>query len=292
MQDIRPFVKWAWWKRWLISQLSKHFPTKIESYIEPFVWWWAVLIHILQTHKEVKSVYAFDINPNLINCYQVIKYNVEWLIKKLSKYQKEFWKIEDEWERKEYFLNLREKYNKKKLKKWEINIERAAQFIFLNRTCFNCLYRENSKWEFNVPFWKSSTKNPTICDTENLLWLSDLIQIVEFKQWNFYECEELAKKKTFVYFDPPYDPINKTSNFTDYNKWWFWDSDQERLAESFKILDKKWCNVMESNNNTKFIKQLYKWFKTKLVSAKRMINSDATKRWEIKEIVILSKNLK
>ena len=156
MQDIRPFVKWAWWKRWLISQLSKHFPEKINHYIEPFVWWWAVLIYILQTHKEVKSVYAFDINQNLINCYQVIKYNVEWLIKKLSKYQKEFRKIETEWERKEYFLNLREKYNKKRLKKWEINIERAAQFIFLNRTCFNGLYRENSKWEFrNGKTWRN-----------------------------------------------------------------------------------------------------------------------------------------
>ena len=293
MQDIRPFVKWAWWKRDLISQFEKYFPEKMEHYVEPFVWWWAVLIYILQTHK-IKSAYAFDINPNLINCYQVIKTNVEELIKKLSKYQKDFWKIENMDEKLDYFLKIRDKYNKKRLKKWEINVERAAQFIFLNRTCFNGLYRENRNWEFNVPFWKF--KNPRICDEDNLRALSKLIQNVEFTHWNYYDCEKLVTSKSFVYFDPPYRPITKQW-FTSYAKENFNDNNQKELSEFYAKLDKKKAKLMLSNSNPRnmdpnddFFEELYKKFKIKEVYAKRRINSKWDWRWEISELLILNYN--
>ena len=291
MQDIKPFVKWAWWKRDLIPQFEKYFPEKIEHYIEPFIWWWAVLIYLLQTHK-IKSAYAFDINSNLINCYQVIKTEVEELIKKLSKYQKDFWWLETLKEKQDFFLKIRDKYNKKALKKWEIDIEKAADFIFLNRTCFNGLYRENRSWEFNVPFWK--IKNPKICNKDNLRGLSKLIQNVEFFHWNYYDCEIFITNKSFVYFDPPYKSITK-QGFTSYTKENFNDNNQKELAEFYAKLDKKKAKLMLSNSNPKnmdpinnFFEELYKKFKINEVLTKRRINSNWDWRWEISELLIIN----
>ena len=172
MEVVRPFVKWAGGKGGLISQLNKFYPFELEDgiidrYVEPFVGGGAVLIDILQKY-DVKEAYAFDINKDLINCYNVIKYNVEELINELDKKEKEFLKLEEE-ERQIYFYDVRKEYNSYKLEEG-LNVKRASEFIFLNRTCFNGLYRVNKNGQFNGPCGKY--KNPTICDSKNLRNLS------------------------------------------------------------------------------------------------------------------------
>ncbi len=298
MQEIRPFVKRAWWKRWLISQFKKYFPNKIEHYVEPFLWWWSVLIYLLQNHKELQSAYTYDINPNLINCYNVIKSDVEWLIKTLSAYQSEFWAIDEIEKQNKYFKKVKEEYNSLILREWKTNVERAAQFIFLNKTCFNGLYRENRNWEFNVPFWKLSTKTPTICDEENLRALSWLIQNVNFFHWNYEDCKKFVTSESFVYFDPPYRPITKQW-FTSYVKESFNDDSQKELANFYAELHHKneWVKLMLSNSNPKnldpndnFFEELYKDFFIKKVKAKRSINSKWNGRWEISELLIINYN--
>ena len=181
-QKVKSFVKWAGGKGNLLNQLNKFYPPglqngKIDCYIEPFVGGGAVLIDVLQEYN-VKEAYAFDINIDLINCYNVIKMNVESFIEELSLKEKEFKKLRDK-EREEYFYNIRKVYNSYKISENEINIKRAVEFIFLNRTCFNGLYRVNKKGDFNVPCGKY--KNPTICDEINLRNLSCLIQNVIFQ---------------------------------------------------------------------------------------------------------------
>ena len=148
------------------------------------------------------------------------------------------------------------------------------------------MYRVNSKWYFNVPFWKYS--NPKICDEEWLIKTKEALEDTTILNQSFTEVVNLAKKWDFVYFDPPYDTLSTTANFTDYIQWWFGRDMQEELANTFKKLSEMWCFVMLSNHNTPFIQELYKDFRQEVVSAKRMINSDASKRWAIKEIVVLS----
>lgn len=294
MGEIKPFVKWAWWKRGLLPQLIKYFPEEKEfdTYIEPFLWGWAVLIYILQNYK-VENVYAFDINQNLINCYKIIKSDVKWLIEILSTYQSEFWAIEEIENQKKYYDWIKDKYNSLILREWKTNVERAAQFIFLNKTCFNGLYRENRRWEFNVPFWKLSSK-PTICDKKNLRALSWLIQEVNFFHWNYKDCKKFVTRESFVYFDPPYRPITKQW-FTSYVKESFNDDSQKELARFYNKLHtkNKWIKLMLSNSNPKnldpndtFFEELYNKFEIKEVFAKRFINSKWNGRWAISELLI------
>ena len=202
---IKPFVKWAGGKGSLLNQLEKFYPSelqngKIDCYIEPFVGGGAVLIDILQNYK-VKEVYAFDINLELINSYNVIKNNIDELIANLKLLEREYLCMEKE-NRKEYFYQIRKKYNSYKLAKDEMSVQKAVEFIFLNRTCFNGLYRVNKKGDFNVPM--GNYKNPTICDEENLRGLSKLIKNVIFQYGDYRTSEKYIKKNTFVYFDPPY----------------------------------------------------------------------------------------
>ena len=182
MEVVKPFVKWAGGKGSLLPQLNKFYPLElknetIDKYVEPFVGGGAVLINILQKYK-VKEAYAFDINIDLINCYNIIKVNVDKLIKELSKKETQFLKLNLE-ERKKYFYDIRKEYNSYRIKENEQNIKRAVEFIFLNRTCFNGLYRVNKSGDFNVPFGRY--KNPTICDADNLRNLSHLIKNVLFQ---------------------------------------------------------------------------------------------------------------
>ena len=181
MEKIRPFVKWAGGKTQLLSQINQYLPIeltdgKIKTYIEPFVGGGAVLIEVLQKY-DVENAIAFDINADLINCYLVVKNNVEELIKELAIKELKYKMLEDD-KRKEYFYEIRTEYNSYELQDEVINVKRASEFIFLNKTCFNGLYRVNSNNKFNVPF--NNAKNPTICDTENLRNLSKLIQNVSF----------------------------------------------------------------------------------------------------------------
>ena len=293
MKTIKPFVKWAGGKNSLIPQITKYYPYElkngaIERYIEPFVGGGAVLIDILQKY-EVKEAYAFDINIDLINCYNVIKNNVEKLIVELDKKEKEFLVLKDE-ERQNYFYDVRTEYNSYKLKD-KLDVKRAAEFIFLNRTCFNGLYRVNKDGKFNVPCGKY--KNPTICDSSNLRNLSKLIQNVVFQYGDYKKSEQYVNDNTFVYFDPPYRPLSVTSGFTSYTKEDFNDDNQKELANYFYKLDLKNAKLMLSNSNPKnvnendnFFENIYKGFIINEVSAKRMINSNAKGRGEISELLI------
>ena len=293
MEVIKPFVKWAGGKGSLISQLTNFYPFELENgtikkYVEPFVGGGAVLIDILQKY-DVEEAYAFDINKDLINCYNVIKQDVETLIEKLNEKEKEFLNIELE-NRQEYFYKIRSEYNSYKIED-NLDVKRASEFIFLNRTCFNGLYRVNKNGEFNVPCGKY--KNPTICDAKNLRNLSKLLQNVVFEYGDYKKCVKYIDINTFVYFDPPYRPLSITSGFTSYTKEDFNDENQKELADFYKELDLKNAKLMLSNSNPKntnkednFFEDIYKGFNINEVSAKRMINSKAQGRGEISELLI------
>ena len=300
-EKIRPFVKWAGGrgKGKLIPQLNNFYPYElkngiIERYIEPFVGGGAVLIDILQKYN-VKEAYAFDINLDLINSYNVIKNNVEELITNLQQIETEFAQVEPE-KRQDYFYHIRDMYNSYTLDKNEQNPKRAAQFIFLNRTCFNGLYRVNKSGKFNVPFGKY--KNPTICDKENLRNLAKLIKNVQFLYGDYSKCLDYVTQNTFVYFDPPYRPLNVTSGFTSYTKEDFDDNNQKELGEFYRKLNNKHAKLMLSNSNPKnvnkndtFFDSIYKGFNINEIYASRMINADAKGRGKISEILVTNYNV-
>lgn len=293
-EKIRPFVKWAGGKGSLIPQLNNFYPYElkngiIERYIEPFVGGGAVLIDILQKY-DVQEAYAFDINIDLINSYNIIKTNVEDLITNLKQMETEYLQLEQE-ERKNYFYNKRDEYNNYTLKGNEQNIQRAAQFIYLNRTCFNGLYRVNKAGKFNVPM--GSHKNPTICDEENLRNLSKLIQNVQFQYGDYKRSMEYVTENTFVYFDPPYRPLNVTSGFTSYTKEDFNDENQKELAEFYRELNEQNAKLMLSNSNPKntnkedtFFDNIYQGFNIDEIYASRMINANSKGRGKISEILV------
>ena len=298
-EKIRPFVKWAGGKGSLIPQLNKFYPYElkngiIERYIEPFVGGGAVLIDILQKY-DVRQAYAFDINIDLINSYNVIKSNVQELITNLKQIEEEYLKLGQE-DRKTYFYNKRNEYNDYNLKEDEQNIQRAAQFIYLNRTCFNGLYRVNKNGKFNVPVGKY--KNPTICDEQNLRNLSNLIQNVQFKYGDYKKSLEYVTENTFVYFDPPYRPLNVTSGFTSYTKEDFNDDNQLELATFYRKLNERNAKLMLSNSNPKntnkkddFFDNIYQGFNINEIYANRMINAKSNGRGKISEILVTNYNI-
>lgn len=297
-EKIRPFVKWAGGKGSLIPQLNNFYPYElkngiIKKYIEPFVGGGAVLIDILQKY-DIQEVYAFDINIDLINSYNVIKCNVEELINNLKQMETEYLQLGQE-ERKNYFYNIRNEYNNYELEENEQNIRRAAQFIYLNRTCFNGLYRVNKNGKFNVPI--GSYKNPTICDEENLRQLSQLIQNVQFQYGDYSKSMEYVTENTFVYFDPPYRPLNVTSGFTSYTKEDFNDENQKELARFYGELNVRNVKLMLSNSNPKninkedtFFDNIYQGFNINQIQASRMINANSNGRGKISEILVTNYN--
>lgn len=293
-EKIRPFVKWAGGKGSLIPQLNNFYPYElkngiIERYIEPFVGGGAVLIDILQKY-DIQEAYAFDINIDLINSYNVIKNNVEELITNLKQIETEYLQLEKE-ERKNYFYNKRNEYNHYRSKEDEQNIQRAIQFIYLNRTCFNGLYRVNKDGKFNVPV--GNYKNPTICDEENLRKLSELIQNVQFQYGDYRKSMEYITENTFVYFDPPYRALSVTSGFTSYTIEDFNDDSQKELATFYRELNEKNAKLMLSNSNPKntneedhFFDKLYQGFNIDEIYASRMINANSNGRGKISEILV------
>ncbi len=297
-EKAKPFVKWAGGKGSLISQLSNFYPYElkngiIERYIEPFVGGGAVLIDILQNY-DVRQAYAFDINIDLINSYNVIKNNVEEIITNLKEMETEYLQLEQE-ERKNYFYNKRNEYNDYTLQENEQNVKKASQFIYLNRTCFNGLYRVNKDGKFNVPV--GSYKNPTICDEENLRNLSELIQNVQFQYGDYRKSMEYVTENTFVYFDPPYRPLNITSGFTSYTKEDFNDDNQRELAMFYRELNEKNAKLMLSNSNPKnineedhFFDTIYQGFNIDEIYASRMINANSNGRGKISEILVTNYN--
>ena len=239
MIKAKPFVKWVGGKRQLINQFQELFPKEFNNYHEPFLWAGAVFFAI-----QKKYSYLSDINEELVNTWQVVKENPVELINflKTLEYSKEKFLEIRAWDRQE---NWQEKYTK---------VQRAWRFIYLNRTCFNGLYRVNSKWEFNVPFGKY--KNPDFVQEENILNVSKLLNKTEAKieLASFEKVLENAKKWDFVYLDPPYDVLTESANFTSYDKSWFGQDMQKKLRDVFIKLDKMWCKVMLSNHNTPFIR--------------------------------------
>ena len=285
---MKPIIKYRGGKSKEIQNFIQYIPNEYDRYVEPFIGGGAVLINILQQY-DVKEAYAFDINKDLINCYNVIKENVEDLIKELEIKEKLFLELSMD-DRPQVFYDIRKEYNSYKLDE-ERNVKRAAEFIFLNKTCFNGLYRVNKNGEFNVPCGKY--KNPKICDAKNLRNLSKLIQNVNFEYGDFRKSNAYIDGDTFVYFDPPYRPLSTTSGFTSYTKEDFNDENQKDLAKYFKELDSKNAKLMLSNSNPKntnkddnFFEEIYKGFNINEISAKRMINSDAKGRGEISELLI------
>lgn len=269
------FLKWAGGKGQLIHRLDSFIPQKFHSYYEPFSGGASLFFHIKKKKFPDKKCIISDTNEELINSFRVVKYHLNELIEELKKHRENYdMKGED------YYYEVRNKIKPDRLS----NIQRAARFIFLNKTCWNGLYRVNSKGEFNVPSGKY--QNPKIFDEKNLKQVRKLLKNTKIKILDFSEVLKFAKKEDFIYFDPPYLPVSKTSKFTDYTKSGFNEEDQKRLADVFQKLDKKGCFVMLSNSDTKLIRDLYKNFEIENVDARRMINCKKDGRGKINELLI------
>lgn len=292
MNKAKPFLKWVGGKGQLIEQLEKLLPANFykwdnATYIEPFVGGGAMLFYMLQTYKNITSAVINDINPDLMTCYNVIKKNPKELIKSLENIQAEYYALSTEEKRKEFYLNIRSIFNKKSLD----DINNTTLFIFLNRTCFNGLYRVNKSGSFNVPFGKY--KNPTICDNETILADSELLQKVDIITGDFEETYQFAKKNTLFYFDPPYRPLSNTSSFNDYTKEGFNDDSQIRLKLFCDRINNSGYSFMLSNSDCSsknktdiFFEKLYNEYHIKRVFASRNINANPEKRGKITEILI------
>lgn len=288
----KPFLKWAGGKRQLINDIYKHLPAdfhlwKEVVYIEPFVGGGAVLFFLLNNFPNIKQAIINDINPRLINLYRVIQSHVEELIVALEYIEQAYFALETNEKRKEFFLFQRTCFNSEKLSP----IEDAACFIFLNRTCFNGLFRMNSKGAFNVPF--GNYAKPLICDKDTLRADHELLKNVVILQGDFAQTAKYVAKNTFIYLDPPYRPISKTSTFNEYFHTVFNDAEQERLAQFCRYLVSENCKIMQSNSDPKnqnpndnFFENLYQGYSFHRIYAKRAINSVANKRGKISELLI------
>lgn len=286
----KPFVKWVGGKSQLLKKIKQKYPQHIEKYCEPFVGGGAVLFDILQNFHP-REVLINDINKELINTYFQVKNNCEDLILQLENIQTAYLNLIQE-ERKIFFYEKRNRYNELKVNGDDVeNLEKASLFIFLNKTCFNGLYRVNSKGLFNVPF--NNARNPLICDEENLRACNQLLQNVTLKTGDYKDCENFIDEQTFVYIDPPYRPLTQTSAFTSYSENQFSDKEQIELAKFIEKISEKGALILASNSDPKninkednFFDDLYSNFEIERVSASRMINSNSEKRGTVKEILI------
>lgn len=301
LSDARPFLKWAGSKRQLLPQIDRFLPQAVKEgsivrYVEPFAGSGAVFFYVAQTYS-LDELYIADFNPELIVAYRTIKRRVEDVISALREIEYRYRPLAEE-ERKVFFYKQRAQFNAD-LTEFEFdslpreNAERTAQLIFLNRTCYNGLFRVNSRGEFNVPFGRY--KNPTICDASNLKAAAAVLQRTDIHFGQYSDCEEIVDEKTLVYFDPPYRPISKSASFTAYSKQVFDDEAQADLAEFYRLLDKRGAWLMLSNSdpknvdpNDRFFETAYAGFRIERVRASRRINSRADKRGAIHELLILN----
>ena len=291
----QPFLKWAGGKRQLMKEIETRLPKNLESYntyVEPFIGGGAVLFHLLEKY-DFENVHISDLNPELILCYEMLKLDAKSVIKNLDKlieaYPEEiedrkevYYKIRTDWNEDVGNINSLSKSNK---------IKRVSQMIFLNRTCFNGLFRVNRKGEFNVPI--GNYKKPSFPKAENLIAVQKALENVTIHLSSFENCESWVDKSTFIYFDPPYRPLSDTSHFVSYSKGEFDDENQKQLAHTFRSLDKKNVKLLLSNSDPKntvaddeFFDELYSGFNIQRVSAKRAINSNPNKRGIITELLI------
>ena len=267
-EETYPIVKWVGGKRQLMFELLKNMPKNYNRYFEPFIGGGALFFELQPT-----NAYISDMNEELINLYNVVKNDVYELIEELKKHEIS----------KEYFMNIRNIDRTKNYKKWS-NIQRASRFIYLNRTCFNGMYRVNAKGEFNVPF--GNYKNPRIIDECNLINCSNLLQKSEIRNADFSEILNYVQSGDFVYFDPPYVPLNETSSFTSYTKDGFDIDMQFKLREVCDELDSMGVKFMLSNSDTNFVNELYENYNIKKVFASRQINANPNGRGKITEVLV------
>ena len=292
MAKAKPFIKWVGGKSQLIEQLDVLLPADFDNwenvtYIEPFVGGGAMLFYMLQRYPNIQHAIINDINPDLATCYRTVRDNPEQLIESLMDIENAYLALETEDGRKDFFMAARERYNEKNLDP----IENSTKFFFLNRTCFNGLYRVNKKGLFNVPFGKYS--NPTICDPETIRKDSELLQRVEILNSDFEATFEHAHGNTLFYFDPPYRPLSDTSSFNDYSKEAFNDDAQIRLKEYCDHIHEAGFRFMLSNSDCKgkneednFFDVLYQAYQIERVWASRNINSNPNKRGKLTEILV------
>jgi DNA adenine methylase len=290
--NAKPFLKWAGGKTQLIESIELKLPKNIINkeftFIEPFVGGGAVLFWMIRTFPTLKNVVINDINKDLIDCYKTIKYDVNDLIKTLEEWEKEYNHLSiTKEEKKQNYYAKRNLYNERK----SSQLVQSALFIFLNRTCFNGLYRVNKKNKFNVP--QGSYVKPQICNRENLLAVSEALQRVEILNGDYSKTIHKASENTFFYFDPPYKPLNETSSFNSYSKDEFNDAEQIRLKKFCEELDRKGHKWILSNSDLKgknpenvFFDDLYAEFNINRVLAKRSINSNPSKRGLLTELLI------
>ncbi|MBQ7672479.1 MAG: DNA adenine methylase [Paludibacteraceae bacterium] len=283
----KPFVKWVGGKTQLIEQLEALLPADFDkwenvTYIEPFVGGGAMLFYMLQRHSNIKSAVINDINADLTTCYRVVRDEPDKLVESLSEIQKEYYALHSEEERKEFFLLRRDEFNSKALD----DIRNTTLFFFLNRTCFNGLYRVNKSGLFNVPFGRYET--PMICDPATIYADSELLKRVEIMTGDYQETLAKAKGNTFFYFDPPYRPLSNTSSFNDYSKEAFNDLAQIRLRDFCDEVTKAGHKFMLSNSDCKdmFFDDLYLQYQIARVWAARSVNANASKRGKLQEILV------
>lgn len=291
ISTVRPFLKWAGGKGQLLNKIELIYPfdENITKYAEPFVGGGAVLFDILNKY-DLNEIYISDINSELINTYKIIQNNIDELIYLLWEYHNEYIYLDDE-DRKMYYNYKRDLFNE--MDTTLDSIRKAALMIFLNKTCFNGLYRVNKNGIFNVPMGKY--KNPCICDEENLRKVSEKLQNVKIVCGDYRESRDFIDNHTFVYFDPPYRPITKTSNFTSYTKDSFTDDNQIELGKFVDEMDKRGAKIAISSSDPKninpednFMDDIYSKYNIKRVEANRMINSKGNSRGKINELLIFN----
>lgn len=284
--QAKPFLKWAGGKTQLLDEIDRRLPPElktgqIHTYVEPFVGGGAVFFHIARNYDSIRRFYLFDINEDLTNCYNAIKTDVESLVHKLNSLQSKFLRQRNS-SRRDFYYDIRSQFNADR---------DPAKLIFLNKTCYNGLYRVNKNDEFNVPF--GGYENPTICDEENLQAVYTVLQNADIVAADFESSEQYINKNCFVYLDPPYRPISPTASFTSYAKDDFTEEDQIRLANFCKRIKRKEAKFLLSNSdpqnedpNDHFFEKQYKGFTIERVKATRAINCKASGRGEIKELLI------
>lgn len=299
LSGAAPVLKWAGGKGQLLEVLRGRFPRslgsgEIRTYVEPFVGGGAVFFDVVQAFPRLERALLIDVNPELIGLYTVLKRDVDALVGELGAIRDRYLPLEGE-ARREIYYQVREAYNAD-LGQVSVDtfgqalIRRAAQTVFLNKTCFNGLFRVNAEGRFNVPFGRNA--NPAILDEKRLRVASAALQLAEIRLGDFSDASEVADRQTFVYYDPPYRPISSTSSFNSYMKGPFNDDAQRRLAAHFRALDERGVKQLLSNSDPTnhgddpFFDDLYRGFVIERVKASRMINSKASKRGAVQELLI------
>lgn len=296
MAKAKPFIKWVGGKGQLIEQLDLLLPADFENwkdvtYVEPFVGGGAMLFYMLQRYSNIRHVVINDINEDLTTCYKTVRDNPDGLIDSLRDIQEEYYALETDEERRTFFINVRARYNEKNLDP----VDNTTLFFFLNRTCFNGLYRVNKSGKFNVPFGKYV--NPQIYDEVTIRRDSELLQRVEILCGDFEQTFGYASGNTLFYFDPPYRPLSDTSSFNDYTKESFNDEAQIRLKRYCDKINQAGFKFMLSNSDCKgktekdnFFDTLYGRYHIERVWASRSINSNPSKRGKLTEILVHNYN--